>query len=131
MFQPLTDGQVVEFQRTVGHEDGEDEKTDADGDVRGCGQVWMAGLERHLEVDERIVGDVKRIGDFAQELAYSLTSLVGDLTSCTKAYDEREADEDDKGFVETVHPELIHVSTAQTGHRQHFPPSPFGEGDRG
>ena len=63
LFQPLTGRLIIEFQRSVGNADGEEEDADGDKDVGVDGQILMSRGPRHLPVDERIVGDVERIGD--------------------------------------------------------------------
>ena len=68
MFQPFTNGQVVETISSVGHEDGEHENADGYEDVGTEWGILMTIYPRHLHVDERIVGDIDGITDLAQEL---------------------------------------------------------------
>ena len=68
MFQPLTDGQVVETIGSVGHEDGQHKDADGYEDVGAQRGILMTIYPRHLHVDERIVGDIDGITDLAQEL---------------------------------------------------------------
>ena len=53
---------------------GEDEEADAEGYLGRGRQVGMAGGKGHLEINERIVGDVERIRDVAEETADSLAT---------------------------------------------------------
>ena len=68
MFQPLTDGQVVETISCVGHEDSQHKDADSHENVRAEWGILMTIYPRHLHVDERIVGDIDGITDLAQEL---------------------------------------------------------------
>ena len=67
LFQPLTNGQVVEFVGTVGHEDGKYEDADGNEDVSAERGILMTIYPRHLHVDEGVVGDIDGIADFAQK----------------------------------------------------------------
>ena len=68
MFQPFTHGQVVETIGSVGHEDGKHEDADCHENVGAEWGILMTIYPRHLHVDERIVGDINGIADFAQKL---------------------------------------------------------------
>ena len=67
LFQPLTNGQVVEFIGSICHEDSEHK--DADGYEDVCTQrgILMAISPRHLHVNEGIVSDVDGIRDLTKE----------------------------------------------------------------
>ena len=68
LFQPLTNGQVVEPVSTIGHEDGKDDDADGYEDMHAEGRILMSFCPRHLHVDEWIMGDVEWIGNVTEEL---------------------------------------------------------------
>lgn len=70
--QPCADGDVVEFQCGIGCEDGQDKDAGGYHDMgiqRGV-RVGVFPVEQH--VYQREVGDVERVGEFSEEVAYLL-----------------------------------------------------------
>lgn len=70
--QPCADRDVVEFQGGIGCEDGQDKDAGGYHDMgvqRGI-RVGVFPVEQH--VYQREVGDVERVGEFSEEVAYLL-----------------------------------------------------------
>lgn len=68
--QPCADGDVVEFQGRTGYEDGQDKDAGGYHDMgvqRGV-RVGVFPVEQH--VYKREVGDVERVGEFSEKVAY-------------------------------------------------------------
>ena len=64
LLQPLTYRQIIEFVGGVSQQNGGYEHTDGYEHMGGCWGIGMIDRPLHLQVDERIVSDIERKGDF-------------------------------------------------------------------
>lgn len=101
--QPCADGDVVEFQGRTGYEDGQDKDAGGYHDMgvqRGV-RVGVFPVEQH--VYQREVGDVERVGEFSEKVAY-LLAPEDERTPPESAFhtDEPAESEDEKSAEERI-----------------------------
>ena len=100
--QPCADGDVVEFQGRTGYEDGQDKDAGGYHDMgvqRGV-RVGVFPVEQH--VYQREVGDVERVGEFSEKVAYLLAPCPCYAASGSDVYYDREYQQDAQGIVDSV-----------------------------
>ena len=114
--EPLADGQVVEFQAGPGQTDGKQENRDIHENARAERSVGIPGHPGHLHIDQRVVGDVEREGDFAEERADGHRPGAGDTASGPHRDDQRENEQDDQRLIAAVDPRGR--NTPDMGHDQ-------------
>ena len=80
------------------------------------GKVCVSRGPRHLHIDERIVGHVKRIGYLAEKTAYGSALLTVRPAAGAHRYDDREYQKYDNSLIDSVHPIVGRVRTSHTRH---------------
>ena len=111
LLQPLAYRQVIEFIGSIGHKYGKHEDADGDEDVCAERCILMTIHPRHLHVDERIMGDVDRIGNFSQETVDGFRFTALNTAASTHCHYQWETNQDSEGFVEPVGPTSLALST--------------------
>ena len=100
--EPLAGGLVEELQAGPGEEYREGEEADRNHNMLAHRCVGVDSLPRHLGIDHRVVGDVERIGEFAEELAELHRALALNYATCAHQHQQREDDQDDQALIQTI-----------------------------
>ena len=119
LFQPLTHWQIVELVGGIGQQDGGYEHADGYEHMGGSRCIGMIDRPLHLQVDERIVGDIEREGYLAKKAVDGRRARPRDTATCADADNEREHQEDDDGVVDTVRPHHRTFIASEARHAQH------------
>ena len=86
----------------------------------------------HLQIDERIVDDVDRVGDITEEFADLCAEFSGNTASCSNHYHQREYEQDARRIIDAVAnvDAVAHVGCAQNNQqKQGAPPETAFHGD--
>ena len=100
--QPAADGLIEKAKSRIGNGDGKDENAHAHENMVADRSVYMGVCPFHLDVDERVVGDVERIGNSAKEIAHGGTLPIGTLAARPDHHYKGENHEHAEGIVDAV-----------------------------
>lgn len=90
VFQPIANRQIIEFQTSVCYTDRQDKRRYGDKYVRSHECIGIVCHPRHLHIGKGIMGNIERIGDFAQIIAYGHTVFPLYLAAGSHRHDNGE-----------------------------------------
>ena len=79
----------------------------------------MCRRPRHLDVDQWIVGHIKRIGNISQEFAQALIPLAGDSAAAAHHYNQGEQHKYGQYLIKAVKPIIFGIGTSDARHNQY------------
>ena len=112
--EPAANGLIIELQAGVGDGDSSDQQQCAPYCSLSRGNLILHNPSS-IDVDQRIVCDVKGVGQVSKETGYPDRRAVRALLACTDGNDERKEEDDAKRFVEAVHPMVLCAAKSWQG----------------
>ena len=85
MLEPLAYWQIIELVGGVGQQNGGNEHADGYEHMGGRRSIGMVDRPLHLKVDEWVVGDIEREGDFAKKTVDGRRSPPRDTAGSRRA----------------------------------------------
>lgn len=101
--QPLAHRLIVEFQRSVSQYEGTDESKYHIRNAFSHCRIIVA-YPSGISINQRIMGDVHRIGNISQELADAYRTLTAYFAAGAHRNNNREDEDDTKSIIQSVHP---------------------------
>src|SRR6266702_6989694 len=125
-FEPFADGLIVEFETGVRDHDAHDKEQHTHYRSIGC-RDFVARDPSGVDVDQRVMRDVKRIGDISEESAKPGGELSGNASAGSHSDDDREKNDDAERFIQSIHPEMLGASDSGSGKDNDDEKAAYGE----
>ena len=116
--QPLAHRFVVQFQTSISKDNSSHESKYHIRDTF-CHCSVIVAYPSCISVYQRIMGDINRIGNISQELAYGSRALTGHLAAGSHRNNDREDADNTESLVKPVHPVTILTSDTGNGKNHH------------
>jgi hypothetical protein len=126
-FEPVADRFVVPFQRCISNGDCNNKK-DHPNTQAVTHRYFIFGYPARVKVNERVMGDIKRVRYIAEKLTRFICKFPGNIAPGTDGNYQRENNDDAKCFIQTIHPQMR--TAADPRYKQHdgYQQAAYGKG---